>query len=120
MVILFEHKGNLFIEQMIQDGENIFVRVRGVGRKHEFENSTITYSITDKRNKRYTVTEPIKSILEVYGRDNDDRYKEAGAMFKFKIDDLLENFESMGDLPNGCNISAGFKFYLKICHLKTQ
>jgi len=117
MIILFEHKGSLFLEQMTQDGDDIYVRVRGIGKKNDFEKTTITYIISDKNNKRYTVTEAIKNILEVYGTED---YKEADALFKFRIDDLLDNFESVGDLPDGCNISSGVKFYLKICHSKSS
>jgi len=90
LIVWFENKGALFLEQVTQTDDSIYVRVRGLGKKSEFENSQVVFTITDKLNNVYSVMEPIKSIHEVYGQRT---YTERDAMFRFKILDLFLNFK---------------------------
>jgi hypothetical protein len=113
MVVLFEHEGALFLEQVTQINDSIFVRVRGIGKKNKFANSKVVFTIKDKLNNVYSVTEPIKSIHEVYGQRN---YTERDAMFKFKIVDLLSNFEPTTSFPKNLEISKGVTFFIKVIH----
>jgi len=88
-----------------------YVRVRGIGVKSEFENSTVVFTITDKLNNVYSVMEPIKSIHEVYGQRN---YTERDAMFKIKIVDLLLNFKQTASVPKNLDVRNVVRFLIKV------
>ena len=103
----------MFLEQVTQTEDSIYVRVRGIGKKSEFKNSQVVFTITDKLNNVCSIIEPIKSIHEVYGQRN---YTERDAMFKFKVVDLLLDFKQTASVPKNLDVRNGVRFLINVAH----
>jgi len=119
MVVLFEHEGFLFLEQITQfSNREIHVRVQGVGKTEYFKKCRVMFKIKDRTKRGSCVMEPVRGIQEIYENGEQKSIlgnEEQGApLFRFNVRDLEDNYKKTEQVPADPNISSGVRFTIKI------